>query len=165
MSCCSHTFLTVIRDASCLQVSDSYWHRTKTKETLLSKNLCREKTNNLELCCWAPASREPLSSSGELSTCTGTSPVFLFFRDSVQQPRTLTMLSKCSLCPPAKWESWRGWARVRDAHLLWGGEEGEPFSSKTSTVYFLSATTYFAWCREGICLDLVSPFSLSSWIM
>lgn len=42
---------------------------------------------------------------------------FVFFRDSVQRPRTLMMLSKCSLCPPAKWESQRGWARVRDAQL------------------------------------------------
>lgn len=40
---------------------------------------------------------------------------------------------------------------MRDAHLLWGGEEGEPFSSKISTGYFLSASACFGWCtRENM---------------
>lgn len=58
------------------------------------------------------------------------------------------MLSKCSLCPPAKQEPQRGWARVRDAHLLWGGEGGKPFSSNASTVCFLCARTSLGWCTE-----------------
>lgn len=70
-------------------------------------------------------------------------------RASVQQPRTLMMLSKCSLCPLARWEPQRGWARVRDAHLLWGGVGGKPFPSSTSTVCFLCARTSLGSCTEA----------------
>lgn len=82
------------------------------------------------------------------------------------------MLSKCSLCPLAKWKPQRGWARVRDAHLLRGGEGGKPFSSNTSTVCFLCAGTSLGWCTESgpgpsllpLPLDHVTAFAIRMYI-
>lgn len=81
MSCCSHTFITVTQVASCLQVSDSYWHHTRTKETFMGKNFCRGKKNNSELYYWAPAILFPTSQLERTSTHTSN----LFFSFSGTQ--------------------------------------------------------------------------------
>lgn len=59
------------------------------------------------------------------------------------------MLSKCSHCPLAKWEPERGWARVRDAHLLWGGEGGSLFPPTQALLCFLCARTSLGWGTES----------------
>ena len=59
------------------------------------------------------------------------------------------MLSKCSLCPPAKGESRRGWARVRDAAPLWGGGEGKAFRIQNKPCVFSQCNSLLRLVHRG----------------
>lgn len=138
---------TITRQREHSQVKKTLWGEEKIQTMLLS----------------APATLF-LTRQSSKGNKTLTSPVFLFFRGSVQRPRTPMTLSKCSLCRPAKQESEGMGKSERCPHAL-GEERSEGlFHPKQAPCIFLvQQSTLVGAQREYVWTwSVPSPFPLES---